>query len=541
MNDLAMYSKHPLRDSRTSRDKLDLLLAFLRRAARYWWLVTAVVVVGAALSVVFAVTRKPVYESSAALFYHERIMTDVLQGRESAATSRNIGERYRELLLARNLLQKVVTKYELMPEIVAEEGVEAAVEELRLQIKFQLRGANTFRISYRDTDQSMAKNITATLSELVREEDTRIRREQASVTRDFLEKLRDEAAVEVNAAGSAAAEFLAKHPEFARDAAEGMSEGASIRLAAEKRDSAASGRSSNEPGSSKLSALERQRSRIKASLASPDEPPPPRPSRERTPAQIAADEKVDQAEREFEAAKRDLEQLKGKSDLHPDVQHAKEVLQTAGQRYRSAQAAAAALAPNDEIIKPVTNPADRAQLQRDLAKLESEISAERSRLRQRNAATAAESGAEAGSGSGSAVSAEDAATNWVVQLETQWQQLQLQREARREKLNGLQARLDDAQVLADSQMAAEGASLIEVDPAFRPAKPIGKGKKLIVMAGLLLFGALGVALALGLAIVDDRLYRRHDLDVLEIAPVLGVIPRPAKARKRVRSRSRTRA
>src|SRR5688572_5203886 len=145
MNHLAIYSsKSP--GARTSRDKLDLLLAFIRRAARYWWLVMLVVLLGAGLSVVFAITRKPLYESSAALFYHERIMTNMLQGREAAAASRNIGERYRELLMARSLLQKVVTKYELFPEIVAEEGVEAAVEELRKQIRFQLRGANTFRI-----------------------------------------------------------------------------------------------------------------------------------------------------------------------------------------------------------------------------------------------------------------------------------------------------------------------------------------------------------------------------------------------------------
>jgi uncharacterized protein involved in exopolysaccharide biosynthesis len=535
MNELAMYPRNPLGGPRTSRDKLEQVIAFVRRALRYWWLVAAIVVVGAALSVVFAMTRKPVYESSAALFYHERIMTSLLQGREAVTASRHIGERYRELLLARTVLQKVVAKYELMPEVVAEEGIEAAVEELRTQIKFQLRGANTFRISYRDTDQNMAKNVTAMLSQLVREEDTRIRREQASVTRDFLEKLRNEAATEVKAAGSAVAEFLAAHPEFAQDAAEGVSEGASVRLAAQKKPVAAR---SGEPGSAKLSALERQRDRIKASLASPDEAPPPRP-RERTAAQIAADAKVDEAQREFDEAKRNLEVMKGRfTDKHPDVQNAKEQVQTAGQRFRNAQAAAAALAPDDEIV-PVTNPTDRAQLQRDLGKLESEIVAERNRLRQRaTAANTPEAGSAAGSGSGSAISPEDAATNWVVQLETQWQQLQLDRESHRDKLNSLQGRLDEAQVLADSQMADEGASLIEVDPAFRPAKPIGQGKKLIVMAGVMLFGALGVALALGLAIVDDRIYRRNDLDALEVAPVLGVIPRLAKAGKLAKAKGR---
>jgi capsular polysaccharide biosynthesis protein len=51
-----------------------------------------------------------------------------------------------------------------------------------------------------------------------------------------------------------------------------------------------------------------------------------------------------------------------------------------------------------------------------------------------------------------------------------------------------------------------------------------------MMAGMFLFLSLGLALAVGLAVIDDRLYRRADLDQLDIA-VLGVIP-PAVARKR---------
>ena len=50
-----------------------------------------------------------------------------------------------------------------------------------------------------------------------------------------------------------------------------------------------------------------------------------------------------------------------------------------------------------------------------------------------------------------------------------------------------------------------------------------------MMAGMLLFVTLGLSLAVALALIDDRLYRRVDLDQLGI-PVLAVIP-PATARK----------
>jgi hypothetical protein len=50
-----------------------------------------------------------------------------------------------------------------------------------------------------------------------------------------------------------------------------------------------------------------------------------------------------------------------------------------------------------------------------------------------------------------------------------------------------------------------------------------------MMAGMLLFVTLGLSLAVALALIDDRLYRRVDLDQLGI-PVLAVIP-PATLRK----------
>jgi len=119
----------------------------------------------------------------------------------------------------------------------------------------------------------------------------------------------------------------------------------------------------------------------------------------------------------------------------------------------------------------------------------------------------------------------------VVQLETEWSRLSRDVDEQRDQVDGLQTRLSDAALLADSQMAEQGSSLVEVDPAFKPTKPTGKGKTILVLAGVFLFGALGMTLALGLAIIDDRIYRRHDLDVLELAPVLAVIPKHQKRRK----------
>jgi capsular polysaccharide biosynthesis protein len=53
------------------------------------------------------------------------------------------------------------------------------------------------------------------------------------------------------------------------------------------------------------------------------------------------------------------------------------------------------------------------------------------------------------------------------------------------------------------------------------------------MVGLLLSIVLGMAAALALALYDDRLYDRVDVERLQLAPLLSVLPRPQH--KEVRS------
>ena len=100
----------------------------------------------------------------------------------------------------------------------------------------------------------------------------------------------------------------------------------------------------------------------------------------------------------------------------------------------------------------------------------------------------------------------------------------------RERVNALAESSFRAQLDANQKAAEAGGRLSVVDPAFKPVRPSGPGKSIFMIAGMVLFLGLGFALAVGLAVIDDRLYRRADLDQLDIA-VLGVIP-PAVARKR---------
>ena len=86
-------------------------------------------------------------------------------------------------------------------------------------------------------------------------------------------------------------------------------------------------------------------------------------------------------------------------------------------------------------------------------------------------------------------------------------------------------------VVTNQKLAEAGGRLSVVDPAFKPVRPSGPGKTIFMIAGMVLFLSLGFALAVGLAVIDDRLYRRTDLDQLDIA-VLAVIPPAHVVKKR---------
>jgi uncharacterized protein involved in exopolysaccharide biosynthesis len=500
----------------TPRDRLQRLVDYAVRARRYWWIVAVFVVLGGALSVAFAVTRPQQFESSSVLFYQERIQTSLLQGRDAATVQRNIGERYRELLLARSQLSKIIEDPALnpFPDELEDLGLEAAVEELRLAIDFQVRGSNTFRITYRDTDAERAKAVAETLTNLLIEKETELRLEQANATVAFAQQQLDGATQDLLSLEKERAQFLFAHPEFAEDEAQGAGgEGAAVRR--RDRDEGPS-RSSNP----RLSALERQRARIRARLAAADGPPAPRTERVPTASENEARRKVEQAADEVRQRQRAIEALRGQglTDNHPDMRKAKTALADAQQREKRAEAELAAVqAGVREPVAPPASASERAELERELRAVESQIASERSRA--------------AGQKETAPTKKETDIADRVVLLETEWARLRREVAEQAERVQTLNDSVFRAQLDAQTRIADQGAALQIVDPAYLPKKPMGKGKKLLVLAGLVVFTGLGIALAVGLAIIDDRLYRRVDVELLELAPVLAVIPRGRAKRK----------
>ncbi len=487
----------------TPREQIERILDLVRRAARYGWLVVAITAVGGGLSVLLALSRPHQYESETVLFYRELISQSVLQGREVVQSSNTLSARFKEMLLARSNLVQVVKQFKLFPDVVDGDGEIAAADLLRMRISFRDKGAGTFRISYKGDTPEEAQKVTQFLGERLKQADNELRQEQAQVTKNFLEQEKKEADEELKQREREMAQFLTQHPEFAQETPGGSASGAGIRAAQQKKSTASAAADSG------LGALERQRRRIQARLANPDAPipvAPPAPSRSSEPSELKS------ARRDIEEAQRELsEKLAQFTDKHPDVVAARNRLATAQQSLRRLEAGLPAVSEDQAAPLPV----DRSALQRELGKVEREIAAYRSR--------------QGGRAPKSSV-ADD-----VVNLETEWARVERVVEEARERVSSLESRVFTADITASSEFA-DAAQLSVIDEAYLPHTPAGKPRKLLVMAGGLLFAGLGVALALGLALIDDRIYRRYDLQRIGVAPVLVVVPGEKRRSRRGRRR-----
>lgn len=473
------------------RADIERALAIVRRIGRHLPAAAAVAILGTGLAVALAFTHAHEYKSETVLLYREMISESILQGRDVTRSSRNLATRYREILLARSTLGRVIEDLHLFPDIVADEGLGAAILELKGRLSFKDRGGGTFHIAFNGPTPEIAQKVTAKLASVLISEDNRIRRQQALRTSEFLIAEKNSAIQTLKMQEKALAQFLVEHPEFAEVSASGQQAGASIR--------AQKGGSGLQSGDSRLNALERQRQRLRARLANPDEP-----VRTRSPERIQAEAETARLRQEVREAEAHLRNILARvTARHPDAIAADAAVKAAEARLRQARASMPAMT--------VAPPVDRAKLEAELRRISRDISNLRS-------------------GHNTTVKV-DPGESWVVALETEWARLQREVEEARERVGALDARAFAAEIKASSELASQ-AQLMVIDEAYLPAEPAGRGRRFFAMAGAVAFAGLGLFLALGLAVIDDRIDSRRDLERLGIAPVFSEVPKRKRKRRR---------
>jgi uncharacterized protein involved in exopolysaccharide biosynthesis len=494
----------------TPREVITWLRSLVSRVARRWKVIAVALGVGVVFGALTPfLVLKPVYTSQVLLLYREGIQASSVLGQQAQEESRKrLGPRLKDMLLSRSHLEKVVGEFGLYPGTVARQGIIEAVDELRRHITFKSH-EDTFEIGYDGEEAQVVHDVTKRLGDALIEENARYRFEQAEATRSFLQAEEQRTAQELRGKEEALATFLAQHPEFAQDLAPGgagPTAGAAVRGAQRQQaaGAAAAGVTSSDP---RLQALERQAMRLRESINSPR--PVALPTRSADPALTAAKQA---AEGELASAQRDLADKQGKfTEQHPDVLAAKS-------RVRQAEAkleqAIAALTRGSPAEPGRAAPVDEGSIRDQLRSVESAIAARR---------VSSKKGGEAddkpSAGAGGV-------SDLIVALETDWNRVNREAFEARERYNQIQDKLFKASILAGVEASGRASQMVVIDPAFKPVRPTKFGKSRVAASVVGVAFALGLIIALALALIDDRLYTERDLRSLSLGPVVHVIPQP---------------
>ncbi len=449
------------------REQIERGIAFLRRALHFWPMVPVMLTVGALACAAFLLLRKPTYRSETVILYTQG--TPASDAAEQGGTPRNVTGRMRELLMSRPKLEKIVAEFDLYPDVKRELGVPEAVEELKQNIDFRAPGSDTFSIAFLGGSPREARDVTARLSSFVIEQDAELRKNQASVTRDFLITEKEKTEARLRVAERDLAGFMAKYPRFALDATP-LSTGAAIRATTS-------------------SASRSGATRSRASGLAPRPTPSAAAATATAPSRSAGTQDTDsdfaRASAALAAARAHLaEQLEHFTPAHPDVRAAAAAVERAESRLTAApDPASGALAP--ALPDTASSPADSVPAARTAA-------------------------APARAARPAATRAGAAAGRDVIALETEWLKLTRAVTEARQRYDQVESALFKADILASSESGGHGLQMTIIDPPFLPARPQPPGRTLIGA----LFGAasllLGVGLALLRAVLDDRILNARD-------------------------------
>ncbi len=485
----------------------------LRRGSVYWKRSAVVFVVIALASLAFVMTAPRSYKSETVILYQESIRSgDLVGGGDGANESaRRVGARLKEMLLSRAILEPLVTELKLYPSTVESRGLVDAVDEMRKHVTFRAREGDTFEIAYESGSRELAQEVTKRLAEVIVQEASTRRSEQAKTLKEFLDAESDRNQIDLKSKEGALAKFLALHPDFARPTT------SDVHSPLPTPSVPAAGVTS---GDAMLAALEWKAARIdrqlKAGSGAPEPPPAPKP-RVAPPTKLA-----DSAE--LVAARKDVEDKAGRyTDKHPDVVAARARLRTAEAAQAAAQAAAdqtaaatAAAAGNDDDapVKPATD-ANREALTKQLADLRLQIAARRA------------GGATAGTSKRVDTAAPPSDNHGAaVDLEVEFRRLQREAAEARDRQRQLDDKKFKASITASSVMNDRNIQVSVLDPAYLPTHPSSRPRSTTLGVGLLIALILAVVTVLVSARLDDRIHDRIDLEALDIMPILGVIPAP---------------
>ncbi len=493
---------------KTARERIDRVFAIAARTRRFALPALVLFAVGACGSVAYAMVRKRVFKSETLILYREGIRsTDIVGGEAEGDRASKLGLRLKEMVLSRTRLEGIIKDAKLYPELVEDRGMIDAVDEMRKHIAFRVQDGDTFGLSFESDDPKRVQVVTSKLAEALIAENSRTNSEQAEVTKEFLDRERERIEKELKEKETALAQFLAKHPEFAREtAATGQAgntqAGASIRAANAAKAAA------TPKVDATLASLEREAARLQERLGMPVT----HKRKEELQADPALVTAKQEAEADLRQAQKELADKQGEfTEEHPDVRAAKARVRVAQEKLKRANEAIAANLGAQQQKSAAKEEdegyIDRGALENQLKRINEEISD----YKRRRAASTETTPATVVASS-------------VVALETDWTRLNREVVDVRERFQSLQDKEFKASMVESAAATGRTAQMVVIDPAFVPTHAAPPGRTMLTAAGLAVSLVLSLLLAIGLALVDDRLYDRDDVERLALLPLLTVVP-----------------
>lgn len=489
----------------TEQDQLDAWGTLARKTLRHARSAAIFAVVGVVLVVAIAMVRQRRYRSETVVLYREGVRWSYLGASDLVDPGRRVGQRLRDLVMSRVVLQQVMDEHHLYPVIADEQGKNEAIEQFRRDITFRVGDGDTVSIGYESESPDTAQAVAAAIAGQLVTQSLRLRQEQTALTSDFLDAEARRSEDALRAKETELARFLAEHPEFAQETQVPGSPGASR---------ARPGAATEKPTG--LAALDREAARIRMRLSPSTNAPPAAPVA--APAvqidpKLAADKRA--ADAELASATRDLQDKESKyTPQHPDVRAAQARVKAAQAHTAQIDSDLRAHRTVEQDAPAVAAPAPATT--EDRRALESRLSAIEAAIARAKAITKDKTDDTAG---------QDDTTKAIVALETDWQRLSREVTEAREHHKQIQDKTFLASVAASSASQGSAGQMLVIDPAYKPLRPIGFGRTRLVLVGLAFVVPLALALALILALLDDHVYRKADVERLASVPVIGVVPK----------------
>jgi hypothetical protein len=494
---------------KTAAETLEGVLTFVRRSFMFWKRSTLIFLVVAAASIPGVFMKARIYKSETVVQYQETIKsTDLTGGEGSGENARRIGARLKEMLLARASLEPIVKDLPRYAAIADRRGMQDAVDELRQHISFKAREGDTFEIGFEGLSPAEVQDVTRRLGDRIVQEAASRRAEQGKATKEYLQAQSDQNKAKLRVADGNLSSFLTLHPEFLKLTLPG---GASQGVVAASTIAALP---TAPPGTkdpimfglqSELASVERQ---LRAASGAAPAPAP-------APAPVAESAEVG-------AARKDLADKRAQfTDQHPDVVAARRRLALAIEADKKT-------APPPHVPAPTAAAGKLSDAEKDA--LEQRATTLRRSIAARRAGAPAPPPITSAIPGASAVPAIPGSP--AVALEVEFRRLQREVEYLKDAQRQLDDKLFKADLNAGANTSDRNIQVSILDAAYLPVHPISKPRS----TALATFLAAGIILAFVVMLVsarlDDRIYQRNDLEVLDILPVIGVIPRATGSGRR---------